>query len=213
MSYGKLNIWLRNLDCSLIRSCWRTDLVIKACGNGDPLVDMDSTIIEQLKHRYADYDSVLVHDYQYERRIKLSPDNTRSGEKFNHIEVDVPPGCYVIWTRVCYTGNEETNKVMAIVDCGKEVCVNLLLNKVETCINDMLFPYALQAMNMRLPEKEIGIAIKSLMKAGEIPKKDFVRNLELRLEEIEEAKVQEYLVPTRKILEIVKSLRIKDEEE
>lgn len=210
MSYGKLNIWLRNLDCSLIRSCWRTDLVIKACCGGN-LVDMDPTIIEQLRQRYSDYDNVRVHDYKGEKRILLQPGG---GEKFNHIEVDVPPGCYVIWTRVCYGHNEETNKVMAIVDCNKEVCVHLLLNKVETCIDEVLYPYAIRAVDMQQPVKEVGIAIRSLMKAGEISKKDLIGNLEQRLEELEEAKeAQEYLVPTRKTLEIVKSLRIKDEEE
>ena len=211
MSYGKLNIWIRNLDCSLIKTCWMTDLVIKMCGNGDPLVDMDPTIIEQLRHKYADYDIVNVRDYKEHRRIQLYPGG---GEKFNHIEVDVPPGCYVVWTRVCYGKNEETNKVMAIVDCGKEVCVNLLLNDVETCAKELLHPYALQAIDMRLPKKEVEMAIKSLMKVGEIPKKDFIRELEQRLKELQEGKEgQEYLVPTRKILEIVKSLRIEEEKE
>jgi hypothetical protein len=37
MSYGKLNIWIRNLDCSLVRTCWRTDLVIRTY-DGDYLV-------------------------------------------------------------------------------------------------------------------------------------------------------------------------------
>ena len=214
MSYGKLNIWIRNLDCSLVRSCWMTDLVIKMCGNGEYLVDMDPTVIEMLKKKYSDYERVQVRDYEEYKRINLKPGNN---EKFNHIEVDVPPGCYVVWTRVCYGKNEETNKVMVIVDCGEEVCVNLLLNDVETCANEVLYPYAVRALDMRLPEKEVGIAIKSLMKVGEIPKKGFIRELEQRLEELEEAKeekeAQEYLVPTRKILEIVKSLRIKEEEE
>ncbi|MFZ2071258.1 MAG: hypothetical protein WAV32_06655, partial [Halobacteriota archaeon] len=129
MGYGKLNIWIRYWDCSLIKACWRTDLVIKTC-NDDYLVDMDPTVIEKLRQRYPDYKDVKVQDYKGHRRIMLQPGG---GEKFNHIEVDVPPGCYVVWTRVCYGKNEETNKVMVIVDCGEEVCVNLLLDDVETC--------------------------------------------------------------------------------
>jgi len=211
MSYGKLNIWIRNLDCSLVRTCWMTDLVIKTC-NGDYLVDMDPSVIEELRKRYSDYDSVKVRYYKKHKRINLRPGG---GEKFNHIEVDVPPGCYVVWTRVCYGHNEETNKVMAIVDCGEEVCVNLLLNRVETCANEVLYPYALRAMDKRLPEKEVATAIKSLMEVGEIPKDEFVRELEERLEELQEAKeereAQRYLEPTAKILEIVKSLRVKEE--
>ena len=187
--------------------------MIKMCGSGDYLVHMDPTIIEQLKKRYSDYDDVEVHDYEGELRIKLQPDIDRK-EKFNHIEVDVPPGCYVVWTRVCYNGNEETNKVMAIVDCGKEVCVNLLLDEVETCSHELAYPFGVRGLLKQLPEKEVGIAVKALMQVAGIPKKGFVRELERRLEELQEGKeAQEYLVPTRKLLEIVKSLRIKEEED
>jgi hypothetical protein len=48
MSYGKLNIWLRFEDCSLINTCWRTDLVIKTC-TGKYLVDMYPALIPELQ--------------------------------------------------------------------------------------------------------------------------------------------------------------------
>ncbi len=211
MSYGKLNIWIRNLDCSLVRSCWMTDLVIKMCGNGEYLVDMDPTVIEMLKKKYSDYERVQVRDYEEYKRINLKPGNN---EKFNHIEVDVPPGCYVVWTRVCYGKNEETNKVMVIVDCGGEACVNLLLDKAETCVIEALYPAAILAIEKRIPENELGIAVKVLMQVAEIPKKVFVAELEQKFAELQETKgreAQEYLKATDKLLEVVKSLRTKEE--
>jgi hypothetical protein len=188
-----------------------TDLVVKTCG-GDYLVDMDSTIMEKLRMRYADYEKVEINpNYWGEKRIRLKPG---SGDYLNHIEVDVPPGCYVVWTRVCYCGNEETNKVMVIVDCGGEACVNLLLDRAETCIKEALYPAAVLAIGMRLPENEVGIAVKALMQVAEIPKEVFVAELEQKFGELQETKgreAQEYLKATDKLLEIVKSLRTKEE--
>lgn len=213
MSYGKLNIWIRNPDCSLVRTCWMTDLVIKTCG-GDYLVDMDSTIIEKLRMRYADYEKVEVNpnlDYHGAKRIRLKPG---SGDHINHIEVEIPPGCYVVWTRVCYGGNEETNKVMVIVDCGGEACVNLLLDRAETCVREVLYPAAILAIEKRIPENEVGIAVKALMQIAEIPKKVFVAELEQKFGELQETKgreSQEYLKATDKLLEVVKSLRTKED--
>jgi hypothetical protein len=204
MTYGKLNIFLRNSDCRLIKSCWRTDLVIKQCGNGEPLVEMDPTIIEQLKQRYSDYDHVEIHNYQGEVRIKLQPDDTMK-QKFNHIEVDVPPGCYVIWTRVCYGDNEETNKVMAIVDCNKEVCVNLLLDRVEACGRGFVYPFGIRAIQMEVPLIEVGVAVNAVLRVANVDKEEFVKDLEIKARELkdnEEAK--EYLIPTMRLLEIMK---------
>jgi hypothetical protein len=204
MSYGKLNIWFRNLDCSLVEKCWRTDLVIKSCC-GDYLVDMDPMFLEQLKDKYPNYD-ISVHKYLGEKRIKIQP---KPGQYLTHIDLKVPPGCYVVWTRVCYGRNEETNKVMAIVDCGKEACVNLLLNKVNRCIREVLYPFAVQAIDKGLPEREVKIAVKALMEAGEIQKKEFVEENEQRIEELQDQKEAfEYLKPTKLILEMAKSLKM-----
>jgi hypothetical protein len=185
MSYGRLNIWLRYADCSLITDCWRTDLVIKTCG-GEPLVDMDPTVFERIKAKYADYKFVVVHDYQKEKRIGLSPDNVRGGRPVYHIEVDVPPGCYVVWTRVCYSGNEETNKVMVIVDCGGEVCVNLLLDAVETCSKEVFHPLLERAVEKDLPEVALEGAARVLMEVAGRPKNEVLAELGVRLKEVED---------------------------
>lgn len=43
-----------------------------------------------------------------------------------HIEVQVPPGCYIVQAGVVY-GNIYTDRTMVIVRCGEDICVNLVL--------------------------------------------------------------------------------------
>jgi len=202
MSRAKLNIWLRYEDCSLITECWRTDLVINACG-GKSLFDMDPTIVEQLKQRYPDYAEVLVHDYQYERRIMLYPGN---GRHFNHIEVDVPPGCYAVWTRICYGHNEETNKVMVVVGCGDEACVNLILNALTTCTRQVFHPLLEQAAIAGLAKADLQAAARVLMAVGKMPKKDVQAELRQRLGHVELRKTPRLREVGENLLEIVKGV-------
>ena len=207
MSYGKLNIWIRYSDCSLITDCWRTDLVIKTCC-GEALVDMDPTIIETLKERYENFQDVSVHDYQGERRIKLHPGGR--GHIY-HVEVDIPPGCYVVWTRVCHRRNEETNKVMVIVDCGGEACVNLLLDAVERCGKELLHPALERLYEMRFPKDDLQVVANGLMAIAEKPKKEVVQELGQRLQEVEERKDSGSQKAIRAIMEIVKATPAKQD--
>lgn len=179
MGYGRLNIWLRFLNCELIPDCWRTDLVIKTCG-GVYLIDMDPSVIERLKAAYPGYTVEINRNYEHADRIMMMPP---AGKHINPIEVDVPPGCYVVWTRVCHGGNDETNKVMAIVNCGEEVCVNLLLNDVETCGREFIHPFLARAVEMKLPEKDIAAAAKVIMDVAKKPEKEVTKELENRIKE------------------------------
>ncbi len=181
MSRAKLNIWLRFRDCSLITDCWMTDLVVKSCC-GEYLVDMDKTIIDQLRKRYPDFAIVdVLPNYHGETRIRLRPPH---GQYINHIELDVPPGCYVVWTRVCHGHNEETNKFLAIADCGDHVCVNLLLNSVETCGNHFIHPFLVQAVQLNLQREQLIFAADAVMRVAKKPKKELHAELNARLEEI-----------------------------
>jgi hypothetical protein len=189
MSYAKLNIWLRYADCRLITDCWRTDLVINSCCD-EPVVNQDPTIIEKLKERYPDYNTVKVHEYPSdpklkETRICLIPGN---GGHVYHIEVDVPPGCYVVWTRVCYRGNEETNKVMVIVSCGDEACVNLILNDLYICTNAVFYPFLERAVDLKVPKHDLQAVARVMMAVGEKQKKDVIAALSQRLQEAKDMK-------------------------
>ena len=210
MSYAKLNIWLRYSDCSLITDCWMTDLVIKTCG-GDYLVDMDKTVIEKLKVKYDDYDRVEIYpNYHDETRIRLKPPK---GEYINHIEVDVPPGCYIVWTRICYGRNEETNKVMVIVECGDEACVNLLLNDVETCGREFVYPFLERAVALRIPKRDLGIAVQAIMQVAEMPKKQVIAELGQRAAEVEDQKDAGMMKTIGRLTEIVKAVNIREDKD
>ncbi len=209
MSYAKLNIWLRYADCSLITDCWRTDLVINSCC-GESVIDQDPTIIDQLKGRYQDYKYVQIHDYKQERRIMLSPEGY-GGKPIYHIEVDVPPGCYVVWTRVCYTDNEETNKVMVIVGCGDEACVNLLLDAVETCTNNAIHPILGRLVEIGIPKRDMQVVAKGLMAVAEKSKREMVADLDQRLAEVRDMKDPGLQKAIGVIKDIVKAIPAKDD--
>lgn len=198
MSRAKLNIWLRYSNCNLITDCWRTDLVVKSCC-GSYLVDTDSTIIDQLREKYPELDVQRLPNYQGETRIKLQPAH---GKFINHVELDVPPGCYLVWTRVCHGRNEETNKVMVIADCAKEVCVNLILNAVRTCGNEFIHPFAVAAVQLNVPRQEIGVAVNAILKVAEKPKREFLAELGQRLEEVAERQDERLVQVIKNIIDI-----------
>ncbi|MBM4240306.1 MAG: hypothetical protein FJ150_01280 [Euryarchaeota archaeon] len=206
MSYGKLNIWLKHENCNLIDDCWRTDLVIKTC-SGVPVVNMDPKVLRKLKKKYPKWNP-MVHDYMGERRIKLEPTD---GTKINNVEVELPPGCYVVWTRVCYKGNEETNKVLVTVNCAREVCVNLILNSTKTCGKEFLYPFVVRAKKLDLNDEHVEIAAKLIAEIADIPKEELVADLDLRfkdLEGVKKAREVRHLDATKMLKKMVEEERI-----
>jgi len=232
MGLSHLNIWLRDINCTPLKTCWRTDLVIKTCGN-QYLVDFYPEILTQLSDRYGTsgfvsdvtsypitdqtgltefvtigtgsqqtvtfaspattphqiasqmdnqltdcsvsvvdgqvriitdkkdhkqtisvgggtcgllwgsavagtgYEILKLDNYQNATRISIRP---KSGEFINHIECFVPPGCYKIWSRCCFGNNEETNKVMTVIESGEHRQIDLLLDAVRTCSENIIHP-------------------------------------------------------------------------
>ncbi len=125
---------------------------------------------------------ILSHFYQGAQRIMLMPP---AGQRVNHIEAEIPPGCYKIWTRVCHGANEETSLQMVAVRCGEEACVNLLLPTVKTCAAGVLFPAidhilyngALQDQEQRL------VALRAFQYVAQLAKADVVNMAEYRYQE------------------------------
>ena len=160
MSYGKLNIWLRNMDCSP-RNVWKVELVVKTCG-GDYLVDFNPDIIEKMQNAYPDL-KISRGSRDGESTIYvLSPDYA---SVIKHLEVAVPPGCYIVRAWVCY-GNLWTDRAMAIVNCGDDACVNLIVPKADNCIRNVLIPAAVEAFDMNLMDDEVRPAVKVLLTTG-----------------------------------------------
>jgi hypothetical protein len=105
--------------------------------NGRYLVDFYPEIIGQLQATYSTYTIQKLVNYQNATRISIKPP---AAETINHIELDLPPGAYKIWCRVCHGKNEETNKVMVNPECGESRCVNLLLDAAQTCAENLIHP-------------------------------------------------------------------------
>jgi hypothetical protein len=71
-------------------------------------------------------------------RINILPPK---GDHINHVELDMPAGCYKIWGRACHGRNEETSVAMVILeDCGECTTVNLMLPEVMNCARDAIYP-------------------------------------------------------------------------
>jgi hypothetical protein len=155
-----------------------------SCG-GKYLVDFYPEIIAQLQARYSTYTIDKLVNYQNATRISIRPP---AAEFINHIELDVPPGAYKIWCRVCHGKNEETNIVMANVCCDDHACVNLLLNAVQTCAENLVHPGFDRVVNDGnfQVEAEIVPFMKAMMWVGYKNKATLVQQLGERVIEAQE---------------------------
>lgn len=214
MSYGKLNIWIRWADCSLVKRQY-TGLVIKTC-SGQYVADMDPKIVEKLKERYPNFevDFKEVTHYGGEKDKWITIESKKEPiQSINHIEVDLPPGSYVVWTHIVGCGNIETNKAMVTVNCGDECCVNLLLNSVEACGRQFLEPLIIRALGPRQElDPDVLRAVNVVGRIAGIPQErietilnsrieylDRLNELDLRTVEIKELK------KARNAIELIKA--------
>jgi len=141
-----------------------------------------------------------------------------------HIEVEVPPGCYIVTAGVVY-GNIYTDKTMVLVKCGEEICVNLVLTKFSaqnpepkeqlpimyycpTLIGMALIKNALEA-GVKL--EELNKAIDVIAKAARMDKEKMLATVKTevtlleenvkRFTEKEQEEVRKYLSSVKKIFE------------
>lgn len=124
-------------------------------------------------------------NYQGATRISIRPP---SGEYINHVELDVPPGCYRVWARCCFGRNEETNIVMVNVRCDEHACVNLLLNAVSTCANHLIHPFMDVVVNQANfdAEGQIVPMIQGMLKVGIQAKQNLLDQVDQRVIEAQE---------------------------
>lgn len=103
-----------------------------------------------------------------------------------HVEVDVPPGCYILKAGIYIPGgNIYSDKVMVIVKCGKETCVNLYLprfvierpHQIEQlpltlfyCPAAILPPLIVNAVKAGIKPEELDAAIGVIARAARIDK-------------------------------------------
>lgn len=81
--------------------------------------------------------TIKKHFYQNAWRIMIYPG---SGETLNHIELEIPPCAYRIWTRVCHGANEETSIVLQKFKGCECYGVDLLLPTIKTCSANIVHP-------------------------------------------------------------------------
>lgn len=300
MGLSRMNIWLRDANCTPMTTVWRADLAIITCG-GKYLVDFYPEILKQLSDRYGtvayvdDLTNYPITDqtgltefvtigttaqqtvnfsspatnaaeianqmnsqltgcevkvvdgrvriitddqgpeatitvgggtcslvwgvpiqgtgyrvrklvnYQNATRISIQPP---AGQMINHIELDVPPGCYKVWCRCCFGNNEETNKVMVNLCCDDHACVNLLLNAVKTCTEDLIHPAfdrVVNDANYQI-EEEIVPFMKQMMWLGVKSKATLVAQLNERLIEAQDKGDTELEARINAVLTIVNTL-------
>jgi hypothetical protein len=100
-------------------------------------IDTDSDIQFSTSTPGSGYE-ISTRYYHGAYRIKIYPP---AGQYINHVELDVPPGCYRIWARCCHGKNEETSTVMLPVEsCGTCYSVNLILPEVMNCSQNVIYP-------------------------------------------------------------------------
>lgn len=200
MSYAKLNIWLRDLNCCPT-NFWKVELVVKTCG-GEYLVDFNQDVIDKLGEAYPGFE-VKRGTRNNETTIKIRDRNIK------HIEVEVPPGCYIVRAWVC-SGNLWTDRAMVIVGCGEEACVNLIVPPKENCIRDVVIPVGIAARDMRLPTDKVRIATEVLLATGRIQKEALrkeIADLTKELKESEAKDAPKYVDALGFIAELVKGIR------
>lgn len=208
MSYARLNIWLRDLNCCP-KNVWKVELVVKTCG-GEYLVDFNPDVISKLRETYPDY-KVERGIRDGETTIHITQSNFIPGIK--HIELDIPPGCYIVRAWVCW-GNLWTDRAMVIVGCGGEACVNLIVPRRRNCVRDVLIPMALAAHDIKLAPDRVRIATEVLMATGEIQRDALRKELTDLTKELKESKSKDapkYIEGLDFAMQLVKGIRMEQE--
>lgn len=179
MGYGKINLWVRDINCNLVPA-WRMDLVIQKC-NGTYIVDFDDEIIPNLQANNPGY-TFTIHDYMGYRCIKILPP---SAKKVNHINLLLPSNdSYKIFARMCHSGNEWTNKIYVTVKCEEVTCVTLLLNTESLCVKNDVLPVGVRAVQKGLDNYLIQEYLRLNVRVGMIPKQELLAAQDQRIADL-----------------------------
>jgi len=109
-------------------------------------------------------------------------------------EIEVPPGCYIVRAYACYYGpdgklkNYYSDRSMVIVRCGEEACVTLVIPEFVNCAKDIALPFVENALLMKIPDEDIRKMVGVLAKAADIPQKKILEKVDLRINDLKDAK-------------------------
>jgi hypothetical protein len=170
-------------------------------------MERGNSVIDKIKTQFPATYSVTALPSGTPDRIRIEKPGGRpatQADHINHVEVDVPPGCYIVWAHICWLHNEDMHRVMVIVRCGDEACVNLLLPTRQQCGHGFIFPFLLQAVELNLPKANVVAAAKAIMDVAEIKPKEFNEELAQRVKEVRGMKDEKLAANVMKIQEMLK---------
>lgn len=129
--------------------------------------------------------TIKKHFYQNAWRIMIYPGG---GETLNHIELEIPPCAYKIWTRVCHGQNEETSVVLHKFKGSHCYGVDLLLPTIKTCSAQIVHPLMDKIVHEQLlnGDEERLAVFKGVMHGAAIGKQAIIEQLNYRIQEAQE---------------------------
>ena len=129
--------------------------------------------------------TVKKHFYQNAWRIMIYPGNN---EMLNHIELDIPPCAYKIWTRVCHGQNEETSVVLQKFIGCECYGVDLLLPALKTCSANIVHPLMDRVVNEQiLADDADRLAVfRGIINVAGLGKQAVIEQLNYRIQEAQD---------------------------
>ena len=150
-----------------------------------------------------------------------------------HVEVSVPPGCYLV-TAGGWGGNFYTDIAMVVVRCGDDACVNLIRNGflhktpggieadvkpkanqqkalpliMEGCAGRIVIPLVINAAKAGIKPEEIGRTLDVLCKAAGLDKSQVILAVQDEIKEMENHMEKNPLKDEAEIKEIRESMRL-----
>ena len=177
MAGARLNVWLRDENLSVI--------------------------INKLEKPQWDWVEVRNGMRELVKRVDLPVGET-------HVEIEVPPGCYEVQGHVCLWPllalNNFSDKAVVVVGNNEELCVNLIVPSVKTCVFRDLHPFVREALERNLPITDIVTTARTILAAGRIHPRQAYDVIKRIIEESEARKAEKALKEFTGTLEVLDRL-------
>lgn len=127
-----------------------------------------------------------------------------------HVEIEVLPGCYVVQGHICMqpeaTFNGDTDKAMVVAGCNQELCVDLIIPTVGTCVLQAFHPFITGALQAHVPIPDIVTTARTMFIAGRIPPRQAIEKVRRIIEESEAKKAQRAVKEFKATLTVLEKL-------
>jgi len=107
----------------------------------------------------------------------------------SHVELEVPPGCYIVQGHVCEPGiNDFTDKAIVIAGCNQELCVDLIVPRVRTCVRQGINAMLREAITARVPQNDLRVFSRTMLVAGGISPEEMIADVQGNITAVKEIK-------------------------